>query len=521
MKTSFLFASVLFLWALFSVQVSAAPDPNFHIYIAFGQSNMEGQATVIDANKVKNDRFQVLASVTCSNMGRTLGQWAVAVPPLFHCYTGLSPADYFGKTMADSLPGITIGVIPVAVAGTAIKLFDKAQYSSYLPTTESYLQQKAADYGGNPYGRIIDLAKEAQKVGVIKGILMHQGETDGYNDTWATTVKKVYTDMLTDLSLSADTVPFIAGEVLSPGQCSDANSQINALPNKISTAHVVSSSGCTGGSDNLHFDNAGYQELGKRYAKMMLSLLKRSPSLSSSSSSVISSSSSSATELTPFKSHSIPGTIEAEDYDNGGQNIAYYDIDTENETTLYRADNAGIDSAGSAFVYGWAQNGEWLKYTVNVTEAGMMQYTVRIASANDNASFSLYMDDTAIADNITVPNTSGWKTFQEISDTTSTISAGTHVLKVSVDAAYFNIDWIKFEKLGTTGITKALQGIQTRKTNYAVYNLNGKRIAVFTAKNTGVETAWNKVRTRLPSGIYLLKNISTGSIRKISNSTDY
>jgi hypothetical protein len=186
--------------------------------------------------------------------------------------------------MADSLPGIKIGVIPVAVAGTSIKLFDKDQYASYLPTTESWLQAKAADYGGNPYGRIIDLAKEAQKVGVIKGILFHQGETDGYSDSWGYTVKKVYEDMLNDLGLSADTVPFLAGEVLQGGQCAGANSQINALPNKIPTAHVVSSTGCAGGSDNLHFNNEGYQLLGKRYAEKMLSLLpSRAPVMSSSS----------------------------------------------------------------------------------------------------------------------------------------------------------------------------------------------------------------------------------------------
>lgn len=115
------------------ISAFAEPDPNFHIYIAFGQSNMEGQATVIESNKIPNENFQVLASMTCQNMGRTLGEWAVAIPPLFHCYTGLSPADYFGKTMADSLPGIKIGVIPVAVAGTSIQLFDKDQYASYLP----------------------------------------------------------------------------------------------------------------------------------------------------------------------------------------------------------------------------------------------------------------------------------------------------------------------------------------------------------------------------------------------------
>jgi len=306
----------------------ADPDPNFHIYIAFGQSNMEGQAAVIEENKVPKENFQVLASMTCPNMNRTLGEWAVAVPPLFHCYTGLSLADYFGKTMVDSLPGFKIGVIPVAVAGTSIKLFDKDQYASYLPTTESWLQGKANDYGGNPYGRIIDLAKEAQKVGVIKGILFHQGETDGYNDSWGNTVKKVYNDMLTDLGLSADTVPFLAGEVLQGGQCSGANSQIDKLPQKIPTAHVVSSQGCAGGSDNLHFNNEGTQLLGKRYAEVMLSLLpSRIPASSSfaetSSSSEGSSSSSESSSSEAYSSSSDRASIQSAVHYKDSSPISY------------------------------------------------------------------------------------------------------------------------------------------------------------------------------------------------------
>ena len=59
---------------------------------------------------------------------------------VFHCYEGLSVADYFGRYMADSLPGITIGIIPVAVGGTSIKLFDKDQWQSYYSTVADWLQ---------------------------------------------------------------------------------------------------------------------------------------------------------------------------------------------------------------------------------------------------------------------------------------------------------------------------------------------------------------------------------------------
>lgn len=462
----------------------AAPDPNFHIYIAFGQSNMEGQADVIDENKIQNERFKVLASVSCSNMGRTLGNWSVAVPPLFHCNTGLSPADYFGKTLADSLPNVTIGVIPVAVAGSSIKLFDKAQYESYLASAESWMQQKAADYGGNPYGRIIDLAKEAKKVGVIKGILMHQGETDAYNDTWAQTVKKVYGDMLSDLELSADSVPLLVGEVLQDGQCSSANSQIDALPNKIPTAHVVSSKDCSGGSDNLHFDNAGYQLLGKRYAQMMLSLLKNDTEKASS---------------TPYIERiSIPGKIEAENYDRGGQGVAFNDLDPENATSVYREDNAGIDSADGNFFYGWTQKGEWLLFSINAESSGEYEFVARVASGSDGASFSLQIDGSEIAQ-VSIPNTGSYTSFTDVSGKTSKISKGEHLLKLVVDEPYFNVDYILFSANGVEKI--AAPGKRKTASSYRIYDMNGKKLGSYFT-NSDEEDAVRNLRSKYPQGPY-------------------
>lgn len=477
----------------------ADPDPNFHIYIAFGQSNMEGQATVTEENRTKNDRFVVLASTTCSNMGRTLGEWSVAVPPLFHCYTGLSLADYFGKTMAEKLPSVKIGVIPVAVAGASIKLFDKAQYASYLSSAESWLKQKAADYGSNPYGRIIDLATEAKKVGVIKGILMHQGETDAYSDTWATTVKKVYEDMLSDLNLSADNVPLLVGEVLQGGQCASANSQIDALPGKIPTAHVVSSKDCGGGSDNLHFDNAGYQLLGKRYAETMLPLLKTGETPKKDSSD---NSGEEAKSSEPFNGRiPIPGKLEAENYDLGGQNVAYYDKNPEDAPAkIYRDDNAGIDTAGGAYFYGWTGQGEWILFSVDVQSEGVFDFTARVASGTDGGAFSLEIDGTEIA-SVNVPNTGSFDSFTTVTGKTSAISNGEHLLRLFVKSPYFNVDWIEF----TAEETESVPGIRFEKSgilSYAVYDINGKKVGKAIFRNKSESESLRILRQKYPEGMY-------------------
>lgn len=252
-----------------------AQDPNFYIYLCFGQSNMEGQGKIEEQDKTVDSRFRVMQAIDCPDQGRIKGTWRTAVPPLCHCMSGLSPADYFGRTMVANLPdSIKVGIINVAIGGCDIRLFDKDLYPGYDSTyTEDWFTNIIKAYDGNPYKRLIALAKLAQKDGMIKGILLHQGESNTGDIKWLSYVKKIYDDMLADLSLDADSVPLLAGEVLSaPGNCCSAmNPIINRLPETIPNSYVISSAGCTG-QDNAHFDSEGYRELGKRYALKLLSL---------------------------------------------------------------------------------------------------------------------------------------------------------------------------------------------------------------------------------------------------------
>src|SRR5687767_11052443 len=126
-------------------------DPNFYIFLSFGQSNMEGNAKFEAQDTTVNTRFQVLEAVDCPNLGRSKGQWYTAVPPLSRCYTGLTPADYFGRTMVANLPDdIRIGIINVSVGGCKIELFDKDNYKSYVATTPDWLKNMVNEYDGNP-----------------------------------------------------------------------------------------------------------------------------------------------------------------------------------------------------------------------------------------------------------------------------------------------------------------------------------------------------------------------------------
>jgi len=258
-------------------------DSNFYIFLCFGQSNMEGQGAIQAQDRTVDSRFQVLEAVTCSNLGRAMGSWNTATPPLCRCNNGLSPADYFGRTMVANLPSnIRVGVVNVSVAGCAIELFDKDKYQAYAATVPSWMTSIINEYGGNPYGRLVQMADMAKRDGVIKGILLHQGESNVGDNAWPSKVKKIYNDLITDLALDSTNVPLLAGEVVNAdegGACASMNSIIDKLPQTIPNSYVISSSGCTDTTDNLHFNSAGYREIGKRYATKMLSLLGIEPTV--------------------------------------------------------------------------------------------------------------------------------------------------------------------------------------------------------------------------------------------------
>ena len=271
--------SILFLALLLSLLgfSAHAQDPNFHIYLCIGQSNMEGPARIEPQDTTVDSRLRLLASVDCPELGRTKGNWYTAKPPLCRCNTRLSPADYFGRTLVANLPkNVKVGFVHVAVAGSKIEIFDKKDYKMYLDTSAKerpWMINMANQYGGNPYERLVEMARLAQKAGVIKGILLHQGESNTGDKGWPMKVKKIYDDLLTDLNLPANSLPLLAGELVNAdqgGKCASMNPIIATLPQVIPQAIVVSSKGLPAVPDKLHFSSEGIRIFGKRYAAALL-----------------------------------------------------------------------------------------------------------------------------------------------------------------------------------------------------------------------------------------------------------
>ena len=275
MKRLFLSSVVLAGWLL---GAHAEADPNFYIYLFFGQSNMEGNAQWGSMDNVVDERFQMLATTNFDNPKRTMGNWYTAKCPIVSPIGKLGPSDYFGRTMVAALPtNVRVGVVAVAMGGCKIEIFDKDKYQTEIAKNDYPASLANRFYGGNPYKRLIDMAKKAQEAGVIKGILLHQGCSNCGDPNWPNMVKKIYNDMLNDLNLKAEDVPIFVGETEREnmgGGCSSHNTQVKRIPEVIPTGHVISSIDLPGnGQDGWHFSAAGYRTFGKRYAFAALEAL--------------------------------------------------------------------------------------------------------------------------------------------------------------------------------------------------------------------------------------------------------
>jgi len=330
----------LVLWLIPVAHVSAAPDPNFYIYLCFGQSNMEGGGNIEEQERTVDHRFQVMADFDVPGRNWKKGEWYDAIPPLTRRTKGISLVDSFGRTMVANLPkNIRIGVIKVGVSGTRIELWDKDSYREYLATADAWKVNLANEYGGNPYTYMVELAKIAQQSGVIKGILLHQGESNAEDKDWPRKVKTVYDNLIKDLNLKPESVPLLAGEVVNAdqeGEKAGANEIIDKLPETLPNSYVISSAGLPCNADHLHFTADGYRQFGKRYAEKMLSILgyKINEANSSVTSSGFKSAKLSADWTEPAEPFKIAGNL----YYVGSKGLANYLVTTPKGHILINSD---------------------------------------------------------------------------------------------------------------------------------------------------------------------------------------
>lgn len=242
----------LTLISFFAQAQKAKVDKNFHVYLLIGQSNMAGRGQVDSISKEVNPRILMLNKEN---------HWLPATDPV-HFYkpalVGVGPAISFAKEMASNGKRHRIGLIPCALGGSPIEVWEPG---------EVYLEEY------HPYDDAIRRAQLAMQQGVLKGIIWHQGESDNDPERAAVYMEKLIrliNRLRTDLQ--QPDLPFVAGEIGYFNESNHINSIINQLPQQVHHTAVVSAKDLTDKGDHLHFDTPSARELGKRYAVAMKKL---------------------------------------------------------------------------------------------------------------------------------------------------------------------------------------------------------------------------------------------------------
>lgn len=147
------------------------------------------------------------------------------------------------------------------------------------------------------------------------------------------------------------------------------------------------------------------------------------------------------------QAHAIPGRIEAENYDTGGEGIAFHDSDAQNEGGDYRGDGVDVEACGDAgggYNVGWIQNGEWLEYTVDVAASGTYDLELRVASDSGGGDLHIEFDGHDVTGSLSFAPTGGWQNYITIGANDVYLTKGLHIMRIVMDATYFNINWLNF-----------------------------------------------------------------------------
>lgn len=253
----FLFFFLVFSCSIFNGQAQqklAKADPDFHLYLLVGQSNMAGRGKIDTISKQVNPQIMML---------NKKGEWVVATDPLHFdrpAAVGVGPGLNFAVQMLGKNKKIKIGLIPCAVGGSPIGAWQAGG---------EYLKD-------HPYDDAIRRAKIAMEYGVIKGIVWHQGESDSNEEKakrYMDNLKKLVADFRHDLNIP--NLPFVAGEL---GYYREnyklINSVLKNLPKEVPYTALATSEGLVHKGDGTHLDTPSARALGKRMAEAMRKLQK-------------------------------------------------------------------------------------------------------------------------------------------------------------------------------------------------------------------------------------------------------
>ena len=225
------------------------------------------------------------------------------------------------------------------------------------------------------------------------------------------------------------------------------------------------------------------------------------------------------------KPATIPGKIEAENYDVGGHNKAFYDNDRENQGKVYREDEVDVvaiddskcgDAACTGYAIGYTNEGEWVEYTINVAADAKYDITANVATASDASAMQLLIDDTEITESVAVEKIdSVWTTYKVVDIGSVELKKGEHVLRLLITGSFLNVDWISFADPNappTIGMAPVRLATQSA-TSYNVFGVTGKFLGRVDNVGTGLSEALKTAG--FAQGVYMVRGVGQAKAMRV------
>ena len=235
------------------------------------------------------------------------------------------------------------------------------------------------------------------------------------------------------------------------------------------------------------------------------------------------------TPQTPYgdKAVTIPAKIEAENFDvpgtgRGGDVDSYYDADSENQGDAEFRTDLGVDIVlgGTGKAIGYTNAGEWLEYSIVVPADGEYALKAYASTGMENgSSFCLLVDGKAVGDTVKVSQTGeDWSVYEEFDAGKATLTKGEHIVRLEITGNNVNVDWFSIGEV-PTGINQGVKLNASKVSQYDVFDLSGKKIASFTARNMNeAAKMWRDGSVQgseKAHGVSLIRNRTTGIVAKI------
>jgi poly(3-hydroxybutyrate) depolymerase len=215
----------------------------------------------------------------------------------------------------------------------------------------------------------------------------------------------------------------------------------------------------------------------------------------------------------------IPGILQAENYDLGGQGVAYNDMDSENKGSEYRDDGVDITANDeNGYSIGWTEAGEWLEYSVQIEKNGVYTWEARVASGADASSFKVQIANEDVIGTVSIPNTGDWETYTTLQGVTSYLEVGEYVLRLQVEGSYFNMDWIAFSLPGSeedpTNITHTNEMVLSPGRDYEIFDVKGNMLAKIHLINQE-ELPMQVRNSTQQAGLYYVRSVGSQTFTRL------